>query len=228
MAGGRRFRPQDITEILSRYKYLVNEQKMGVGAACAEIARDYDRTQDTVYNLVRRFIPSVEAADSYLKANALRLAMRVVRKANVDQSIDILSRSNIGALAPAKTESGGGGGFFLSVQADTCGAVKIGIVQGQGAMEGQQGLQNPPSEPLRGSSGYALQPLEVEHEAIEEEKAPLLTEPGVPHPNQGTFGRFSKPKEEWSKRHQLEIERNREKLRLARVAAAPKYSDVKV
>lgn len=241
----RKFKITEISDIISTFKRLTTVQNVPIGEACARIAGDYGRTKDVIYALVRRFVPSVDAADAFLKANALRLAMRVVRKADVDQAIDVLSRSNIGVLAPKQEAGGNAGGFFLSVTAETCGAVsmKVGMVQQpperyadlphpMDISQGRVGLdpesENPPSEPLRGSSGYALNTVEVDDEAIEEGKAPLNA-PGVPHPYQGRIGRFSRPKEEWGARHQIELERAKQKLKEARKqAAADQYKDVEV
>lgn len=106
--------------------------------SCEAVALEFGRDKTTIYNVMRRFEPTNEVAEAYLKAQALRLAVRVVREANPEQAIDILSRKNMGVIAPKAEEGAGGGGFFLSVQADSCGAVKIGVAT-QAPMFQQEG-----------------------------------------------------------------------------------------
>jgi hypothetical protein len=234
----RKFRVDEIADILSKFKVYTKEMQMGVYESCAKIAEEYGRTQETIYGLVRRFNPSTDAAEALIKANALRLAVRVVRKANVDQAIDILSRPNMGVLQPTQQAGSGGGGFFLSVQADSCGAVvKVATVQ-PGTFESLQkpieGLEAsysaPASAPYSGASATSEHTIEgevVHHVAQEGEQGedgeesrveprPSMSDAGVPHPNQGHFGRFSKPKADWPARHQKELERARARLAEAR------------
>jgi hypothetical protein len=219
----RRFSLTDINEILNRFRQLTKTQGLGVLAACEVIASERDRTRDVIYALVRRFQPNVDGAEAYLKSNALRLAMRVVRKANVEQSIDILSRSNMGVLAPKQEGGPGGGGFFLSVTADSCGAVvKVAAVEpgtlaslptpineGEAVQidgtELEHGGSHLPSAPYSGASGG-------DETAEIESPRPSMTEPGVSHPHQGSFGRFSDPSYRMSKRHQEDIQRHKDKL----------------
>jgi hypothetical protein len=234
----RRFSLTDINEILNRYKRLTKQEGRPMGEACATIAEEWHRSPDSIRTLIRRFQPNVDGAEAYIKANALKLAMRVVRKASVDHAIDLLSRSNVGVLAPKQEGGGAGGGFFLSVQADSCGAVvKVASVQ-PGTLEslgktldmneGSDLYQ--PSAPYSGASGGAdetgqLQGVPyVEAEVVGEYHAegsgvprglPMKT-PGAPHPNQGTFGRFSKPEAEWDEKTRQTLAQHREKLRLAR------------
>lgn len=234
----RKFRVDEIGDILSRFKALTTVQNRGVMESCELIAKDYGRSTDVIYALIKRFRPTVDGAEMYMRSQALRLAMRTVRKANVSEAIDILQRSNIGVLAPKQESSGGTGGFFLSVQADTCGAVKIGVsnqppqrfsdlpqpltIEQAPDMVEPDMIPSPSLAAAQQDSGYA-QEIQVE------EPKPSMTEPGVPHPHQGSFGRFSKPREEWGKRHQTELERARQRIKEAREArAAEKYKDLDV
>lgn len=234
----RRFSLTDINEILNRFKRLTKQEGRSISEACATIAEERHRSPDSIRTLIRRFQPNVDGAEAYVRANALRLAMRVVRKATVDQSIDILSRSNVGVLAPKQEGGGAGGGFFLSVQADSCGAmVKVASVQ-PGTLEslgktldmGDGQGDTLPSAPYSGASGGPDEELfqgvpYVEREGTGEptlaedsegpRRLPMKT-PGAPHLNQGTFGRFSKPEAEWDEKTKLTMAQHREKLRLAR------------
>lgn len=110
--------------IVSRVRQLRKEGKT-ISEACELAGEEAGKDARTVYQLVRRLEPSTEIAELYLKSSALRLAMRIVRDANVPEAIDILSRKNIGVIAPKAEQMGGAGGFFLSVTAETCGAVKV-------------------------------------------------------------------------------------------------------
>lgn len=128
----RTLRQHQLAAILDHFKKL-RKQGVGARAACVIIAPIYNRSPETIYYHIQRFRSTSGAAADYLRSNALKMAMRVVRKANVDQAIDVLSRPNIGVLEPAKgKESGGGGGFFISVNADSCGAVKVGVATREG------------------------------------------------------------------------------------------------
>lgn len=231
-----RFRVDELSEIVSLHKRYTQAENRPVKESLDLIAERMGRSPEVIKQVIRRFRPAVDGAEAYLKAQSLRLAMRVVRKANVDQSIDVLSRSNIGVLAP-KTEGGStGGGFFLSVQAEHLGAV--GIVAGsmpQSMVMGHNLLGNPsnvldtqsstpPSEPYSGSSGMAemaettgeaqeAQDGEPDIIEIVEEARPKPRRgskemlPGVPHDTQNTFGRKG-----LSERQRRDIQSYKEKL----------------
>ncbi len=95
--------------------------------ACEKIGKHLGRPHTTIWAVIRRLRPTTGIAGDYIKANAFKLAHRIVQHASVEQSIDILSRPNIGVLEPIKKGEVGGGGFYLSVQSDSCGAVKVGV-----------------------------------------------------------------------------------------------------
>ena len=239
MKRGRRFRPEEIQDILSAFKVMTELQSRSVGETCELIGAKYHRSPDVIARLVQRFNPTIDSASRYIKANALKLAMRVVREANVQESIDILGRENLGVLAPKQSGGAGQGGFFLSVQADSCGAVKVAVgVQGGPAPQPVDGIS--PSSALRADSGYGTEmamepPLEVPYvvEAVEGEESSVRrhreSQLGVPHPNQGTFGRFAKPEEEWPRDHQEALRVAREKISKARsLAQKQNYREVEV
>ena len=120
-------REQDIVEVMDLFKKY-RKRGHGVMDACRRVEADMGIPFETVYQVQRRMRPTNEAATTYLKSQSLRLAMRVVRKANVDQAIGILSRPNIGVLDSA-SEGGGGGGrqFMIGVAMDSLGSVKVGV-----------------------------------------------------------------------------------------------------
>jgi hypothetical protein len=76
---------------------------------------------------INRLRPTTDMAKMYLRAKSLKLVKRLVKKASPAEIIDVLSRPSIGVLDPAKKEEAGRAGFFLSVSADSCGAVKVGL-----------------------------------------------------------------------------------------------------
>lgn len=122
----RRARPHEMQAVIQRYRELHN-QGIGIMEACEDISLKIGMPISTIHQMVNRLLPTTDLAEAYLKSQALRLAARVVRKANAQEAIDVLSRKNMGVLAPKTEESGGIGGFFLSVQAESCGAVRVGV-----------------------------------------------------------------------------------------------------
>jgi hypothetical protein len=99
--------------------------------AVTRIGEETKLAPRTVHALLQRLQPTTDIAKMYLKAKAFRLAKRLVNKASPAEAIDILERPGMNVLEPTKKVEGGGGGFFLSVQTDTCGAVKVGVATGQ-------------------------------------------------------------------------------------------------
>jgi hypothetical protein len=72
-----------------------------------------------------RFYPTKGLAERYLKANALRMAIRIVEESDVSETIDILSRPNIGVLAPAiKPGSNPNIGIFTNISLDSLGSIQ--------------------------------------------------------------------------------------------------------
>lgn len=125
-------REHELVEIMARFKKY-RKAGQGIVEACKSIEKDTEIPWDTIYKVQRRFTPTTDAATMYLQANALRLAMRVTRRANVDQALNILSRPNIGVLEQPNSEGVGGGGFMIGVAVDSLGGVKVGVQLGQGS-----------------------------------------------------------------------------------------------
>lgn len=122
-----RIRERELAEIMARYKRL---RRLGwqIMDACHHIGDKMGIPGDTVYRITRRLAPTTDLAADILKANAAKMAVKVVKKGNVDQMLDVLTRSNIGVLAPEKHVSGPSGPqFFIGVSADSLGAVKVGV-----------------------------------------------------------------------------------------------------
>lgn len=93
----------------------------------------------TVSRVWRMMQPTTGLAIDFIRARAFRMARRVVNEGSVDALINILERPNVGVLDPVKKVESGGGGFFISVQADSCGAVNVGVMPQQ-SMEARPDL----------------------------------------------------------------------------------------
>lgn len=70
------------------------------------------------------FFPTKGLAQDYLKANALKLAIRIVEDANVEEAIGILERPNIGVLEPVQKGGGTKIGFFSNINMGSLGGVQ--------------------------------------------------------------------------------------------------------
>lgn len=115
----------------ARYPYRDDEEREQVcdrierGATNEDIAAAVGWTPEEVRDCRARFYPTKGLAERYLRANALKMAMRVVTQANVEETIDVLSRPNIGVLAPAvKPGATQNFGIFTSIQLDSLGGVQ--------------------------------------------------------------------------------------------------------
>lgn len=126
---GARIPDDELAEIMGLY-----EQGLKAGysklALYETIGAQVGRSPGVISAVCRRLRPTVNLAQVKLKAAAARLVDRVIAKANVEEAMDLLSRPNIGVLEPMKGNQAGEGGFFMSVSADSCGAVKIGVQMG--------------------------------------------------------------------------------------------------
>jgi hypothetical protein len=200
----RRLKPHEMGEIVARYNDL-RQRGRNHKEACEEIAPSYDRSAHTINALVRRFMPNTQLAQRYLQASALRLAMRVVRKANVAEAIDVLSRKSVGVLSPKSEESGAGAGFFLSVQADSCGAVKVGVQMNPPAIAS-------PTPEIIECNGYT----EPETPTL----SPVEEIDDNPHEFQGRIGKAAgRPEAEWSDKTRAALQAARNRIKRARVLA---------
>lgn len=131
MEKGAKLRPHVLSELMARYKKL-RQAQVPIMRACELVGHAMGLKTDTVYRATVRMRPTTDLATAILASNAAKLAHRVVRKANVDQAIDVLSRTNIGVLAPVKQGGDGNGGqaFVIGVQVDSLGAVRVGVSHG--------------------------------------------------------------------------------------------------
>lgn len=149
MPQGQPIPAYEVQEILARFR---QHKAMGKGTmeACELIGKTHGRAHTTIWAVIKRLTPTTGLAADYIKAQAYRLAHKIVKEGSVEQAIDVLSRPNIGVLEPIKKGEIGGGGFYLSVQSDSCGAVKVGVAmpgnnptQIQGVVHEQEVLDDP-------------------------------------------------------------------------------------
>lgn len=177
-----RLRETEIAELIERMK-VYRKRGVPLMEATRRVSADMGIPQTAVYSWVRRLRPTTEVATEYIRSQSLKLAMRMVRKANVDQSMQILSRPNIGVLDP-QGDGGGGGGrqFIIGVAMDSLGSVKVGV---------QIGGNQPGADSSRRLGA-----------ASEEDAGPILdVEPGVEAVGEGepaeeadgTGGEFEEP-----------------------------------
>lgn len=120
-----------------------NEEKLAIlecwdrKFTMTEIAASFGRSLSAVSRLIHRYHPTTNLATRHIRASALKLAERIVKKADVDQAIEILSRPNIGVLEPInKGESSPG--VMISVNQGDLGAVQI--TAGSGTNESSKRL----------------------------------------------------------------------------------------
>lgn len=115
------------------------------GDSVGSIAEKMGRSSSTISRFIAEMASTTVLAEATLKRDSIKLVERIIKKADVKESIDVLSRTNIGVLAPVKTISQGGGGIEVSVGVSSCGTVVSvkagGDAQGQvGEGKGQQTL----------------------------------------------------------------------------------------
>lgn len=125
---GKHLSDQDLSFIIGSVKYgdsLGHSRTDTYKSLAAKLDRDWK----TIAGAVNRLMPTVDLAKMRLRAGASRMARRIINRGSTSELIDVLSRPNIGVLDPIKSEKGQGGGFFMSVEMDSLGAVRIGAAQ---------------------------------------------------------------------------------------------------
>lgn len=192
-------------DILTRWSYwkrrLKVDKTLGKVQAYEQIAEEVGLEWRTVAGVIYRHRPTMDIAQAKIRAAAARLADRIIEKSNVQEAIDILSRPNIGVLAPMKTNGGSPGGFFLSVQVDSCGAVKVGAAS----------TENPKGLPAGVIDAETIQEGE---DAVDEGDYP---ESGIgEYSGDGDSGPSPQASGRRSLEHEAALQRAREKLARAR------------
>lgn len=94
------------------------------GKTVPQVAYATGRDQSTINRLRVRYAPENKLAIRLLRANALKLAKRVIDRASVEEAIDVLSRPNIDVLKPITKTAEINNGVYISVQNTSLGAFK--------------------------------------------------------------------------------------------------------
>ncbi len=97
------------------------------GRTDAEISQKIMWPVKEVAMLRAEMFPTAGLAKYLIKANAQKLAQRIIDDCNVEEAIDILSRPNIGVLAPAVKNQPGPmkASFLTSINPADLGGVKV-------------------------------------------------------------------------------------------------------
>lgn len=93
------------------------------------VARGWAVHPATIAEVWKRHRSTAKLATMKIQARASQIVEKIIDKAPTSELIDILSRPNIGVLEPIKS-GGQGGGFIVSVSADSCGGVKMAVAGG--------------------------------------------------------------------------------------------------
>lgn len=160
-----RVRSEELADILALYEEQKRAGKplMECYAAVGEVV---GRSPAVVRSIISRLRPTNALARVYIQSKSMKLAMKVVREANVAQAIDILTRPNIGVLDPLKSNNNEGG-FFMSMTADSCGAVKLAVTNQRPQIEGDTDAED------AGSAETATDRLRSADATLEAAKARL-------------------------------------------------------
>lgn len=122
----------------SKYDYRTEEETehivrlLAQGRTTEDVSRLSGWSFEQVRDVRAEYFPTQSLAKHYLRSNALRLAKRIVAEANVEEAVDILSRSTLGVLEPlAKTGAQAGPTAVLtSINPHHLGGVQVAVVMG--------------------------------------------------------------------------------------------------
>lgn len=136
MPRGVRIQAGEISLMMGMFHRLHTKEGMALTETYKVIGEAVGRDHKTVCDVIKRYLPTTDLATAILRAGAVDMAQKIIRKGTVSEMIDVLERPNIGVLDPVK--KGGGeseSGFMLTVSADTLGAVKVGVAVGGAAQK---------------------------------------------------------------------------------------------
>lgn len=135
---------------MSRFKhtFLGVDEKTAIltlaskGRTIPQIAKSVNRAESTIARFLVRMSDTSVLAKATLKAGAVRLAERVVKHADVEESIEVLSRPGMDVLQPAAAAGiSGGFGIQVSVGVGSCGTV-VKVEGGTNAQPITQGVES--------------------------------------------------------------------------------------
>lgn len=98
------------------------------GISRRRIAEIIGRDIHTVSNFLKRYASTVTAGRMYFEANADKLARRVVKNANVEESLEVLDRLDVLPAKGNKDRGGGGASFNVMIGVPGSGSVNGGPI----------------------------------------------------------------------------------------------------
>ena len=104
------------------------------GKSVTDIADALGRSSSTISRFLARTVDTRELAMEVIRSGAVTLAERIIKKANVDQSIEVLSRPGISVLEPPVKSGGQSTSLQVSVAVNSCGTV-VSVSGGQNGSE---------------------------------------------------------------------------------------------
>ena len=113
-----------MSKIIGPDERMLILDRLDAGVSAKDISFELGRDIQSIYRVARKYHPTTKLATRLILANSERLAKRIIDKANVEESIDILSRPNVDVLKPVIREAPVNVGFFTSVSLDAVGAVR--------------------------------------------------------------------------------------------------------
>lgn len=118
---------QEILTLFDRYR----KQGKGLQESYELIGEKVGRSTKMIGVTINRLRPTAGAARLYLQSRAYKMARKLVAEADAPLLMELLSRPSLGVIDPPQKTGGGEGGFFLSVTAESCGAVKVAVATQQ-------------------------------------------------------------------------------------------------
>lgn len=170
MPTGTPIEDEEIAEILTQY-HLERKKGRLNKEACTNIGVKVGRRWEVIAHLVARYASTGMLAKAIIEKGSAQLARRIIQEADVSESIDVLERIKVLEPKAGKGASEGGPTLMLSVSAESCGAVMIGVnqygTQGQqasreGVPSGDHVLAISDEDPWIGPAGLpALRPQDA-------------------------------------------------------------------
>lgn len=152
---GRKWEDAELSYVLEKYQALA-QQGRPLLDIYKEIGLEIGRHPEHVGQKVREYRPTVKLAVAKVRARAAKLIERVMEKGTVDQTMDLLSRANIGVLEPIRKSGGEMAGAQVLVNIGSLGAASISVGEAPAPQ------MDPLIDMLALAPGNPPNPLEIE------------------------------------------------------------------
>ena len=103
------------------------------GKSPAAIGDIIERSVEAVRSCLNRYSDTTAIAEATFKRDAVVMAERVIKRGSTEELIDVMSRPNIGVLAPAVKPGTQPGGFSIQV---SVGVASLGATKAEPVLEG--------------------------------------------------------------------------------------------